>query len=158
MKGNRKAESLFECFVQMSYSYKRPKPLKVTNYWNFRFCVEFKMLKNRKNTLHWNNLSRQTFCHFTIVSIGIPNKSSIFWKRERRDDCVVMSLMTLAMGIPLVERLLRIHGIFHNSSSSPFIFSPPSSWTSQMKFCHSFFIHLLADEACGHALGQNTRV
>ena len=87
MKGNRKAESLFECFVQMSYSYKRPKPLKVTNYWNFRFCVEFKMLKNRKNTLHWNNLSRQTFCHFTIVSIGIPNKSSIFWKKEKRWFC-----------------------------------------------------------------------
>ena len=87
MKGNRKAESLFECFVQMSYSYKRPKPLKVTNYWNFRFCVEFKMLKNRKNTLHWNNLSRQTFCPFTIVSIGIPNKSSIFWKKEKRWFC-----------------------------------------------------------------------
>ena len=43
--------------------------------------VDFKNVnikKTRKNTLHWNNLSCQSFCHFTIVSsIGIPNKSSI---------------------------------------------------------------------------------
>ena len=27
-----------------------------------------------------------------------------------------------------------------------------------MKFCHSFFIHLLADEAFGHALGKDWSV
>ena len=46
--------------------------------------------KTRKNTLHWNNLSCQSFCHFTIVSsIGIPNKSSItsFGREEKRWFC-----------------------------------------------------------------------